>query len=236
MRQPMVDTIALSLPAVDVLGEQLNLDVRQYPFELSRPEESADERARLVRQVWGELEAAGLAADGRPEPEVEDALYLLCGSEVSIAAAGLLDVRTGQRLAARVVATGEVGVVGVLDGRGLRLDFLDPHDLPEVCADLLPQAPTPPGEPVRAERAAHSRALEEITSRHRYRIGHFQVSGGERRGGDPAGLAWFDNDLGRFTLLGETTPDGRDVLTCAPADRAAVAERLSEQLSRLARA
>ncbi|GAB2651581.1 ESX secretion-associated protein EspG [Saccharopolyspora gloriosae] len=232
----MVDTIALSLPAVDVLGEQLNLDVRQYPFELSRPEESAEERARLVRQVWGELESSGLAVDGRPEPEVEDALYLLCGSEVSIAAAGLVDVRSGQRLAARVVATGEVGVVGVLDGRRLHLEFLDPHDLPEVCADLLPQAPAAVGEPVRAERTARPRALEEIMSRPRHRIGHFLVSGADRRAGAAAhpGLTWFDNDLGRFTLFGEPAPDGRDVLTCAPADRAAIVDRLADLLSLVA--
>ncbi|MFR9728542.1 ESX secretion-associated protein EspG [Saccharopolyspora sp. MS10] len=233
----MVDTIALSPPAVDVLGEHLDLDVRQYPFELGRPEASAEERAQLVRRVWGELEAAGLAADGRLEPEVEDALYLLCGSEVSIAAAGLLDVRTGQRLAARVVATGEVGVAGVLDGRGLRLDFLDPHDLPEVCADLLPQAPAAPGEPVRAERAARSRVMEEIVGRPRFRIGHFQLAGA-RRGGTPVevpGLTWFDNDLGRFILAGEVFPDGREVLTCAPAGRGAVVDRLADLLSRLAR-
>ncbi|WP_338601104.1 ESX secretion-associated protein EspG [Saccharopolyspora sp. SCSIO 74807] len=225
----MVDTIALSLPAVDVLAEQLNLDIRQYPFELPR----AREHGRAPDQVLGELEAAGLAADGRPEPEVADALYLLCGSEVSVAAAGLLDVRAGQRLAARVVATGEVGVVGVLDGRGLRMDFLDPQDVPAVCADLLPPAAAGTGEPLRAEGAdaPAARELAEITGRPKSRLGHFLVSGAGRRGraGKP-GLTWFDNDLGRFTLLGETAPDGRESLTCAPADRAALVERLAALL------
>lgn len=226
----MVDTIALSLPAVDVLAEQLNLDVRQYPFELPR----AGEHGRGPGQVFGELEAAGLAAEGRPEPEVEDALYLLCGSELSVAAAGLLDVRSGQRLAARVVATGEVGVVGVLDGRGLRMDFLDPQDMPGVCADLLPPAAAGPGQPVRAEGAdaPGARELAEITGRPKSRLGHFLVTGAGRRGGRAGKpeLTWFDNDLGRFTLLGETAPDGLESLTCAPADRAALVERIAALL------
>lgn len=134
----MVDTITLSVPAVDVLGEQLDLDVRQYPFEIPRLGESPEERDRVVRGVHQELAAAGLGGSGRPEPEVEDALYLLSSSEISVAAAGLLDVRSGHRLAARVVATGEVGVVGLIDARGLRMSFMSPDDVAGMCADLLP--------------------------------------------------------------------------------------------------
>lgn len=231
----MVDPITLSAAAVDVLGEQLNLDVRQYPFELPR----ADEHGRSPQQVAAELEAAGLAGGNGPEPEVEDALYLLCGSEVSVAAAGLLDVRTGRRLAARVVATGEVGVAGVLDESGLRLDFLDPEDLPAACADLLPQAPAAAGEPVRAERSGGSvrggAELAELTGRPKFRLGHFLITGTERRSrrAAPPGLTWFDNDLGRFTLVGEALPDGTEALTCAPADRAAIIEGVAGMLGRV---
>lgn len=57
----MVETITLSIPAVDLLGEQLNLTVRQYPFELPRIGELGEDRTRLAQQVWQELESTGPA-------------------------------------------------------------------------------------------------------------------------------------------------------------------------------
>lgn len=256
----MVEAITLSLPAVDVLSEQLNLDIRQYPFEIPRFGKSPEERARIQRQVADELGSAGLARAGRPEPEVEDALYLLSTSEVSIAAAGLLDVRTGQWLAARVVATGEVGVLGVITSGGLRMDFLPPDDLPEVCANLLPQAPPGAGETVSVTAAPTNaapttsapttnrhghhdpavpeaedrRAVEAITGLVRYRIGHYVVTGTDRRGRRARlpGLIWFDTDHGRYTLLGEQSPTGAGVLTCTPVDRRRMVDQLGGILDR----
>lgn len=242
----MVETITLSIPAVDVLGDQLNLNVRQYPFEIPRLGQSPEERDRVVEQAWGELESAGLASGGRPEAEVEDALYLLCSSEVSIAAAGLLDVRAGQRLAARVVATGEVGVVGVIDGRGLSMSFMAPDDLPGVCVDLLPDAQRGAGDTVRAsaERAGRQvppdaeidglREVEVFTSRPKFRLGHFLVANSDRRGrrGRLPSLTWFDTDQGRYTLIGERSPEGHDVVTCGPADKPRIAHQIGGLLDR----
>ena len=239
----MVDTITLPIPAVDVLGEQLNLNVRQYPFEIPRVAETSQDRERITRQVWTDLESAGMAVSGRPEAEVEDALYLLSSSEVSIAAAGLLDVRAGHRLAARVVATGEVGVVGVIDVQGLRMNFMAPDDLPSVCVDLLPDAPAGGDEPVsaRAPGSRHrpepgdgARALEAITSRPKYRIGHYVVTSTDRRGrrGRLPSLTWFDNDRGRYLLRGEQDQEGQDVLTCAPADKPHLASQIGGLLDR----
>ncbi|MBA8826656.1 hypothetical protein FHX42_004035 [Saccharopolyspora lacisalsi] len=231
----MVDTITLSIPAVDVLGEQLNLGVRQYPFEFPRVGGFPEHREQVVRQVHEELDAAGLAGSGRPEPEVEDALYLLSSSEVSIAAAGLLDVRAGYRLAARVVATGEVGVVAVLTGRGLRMDFMSPDDLPGVCADLLPEAPPGAGEPASVAGAPGTdaegtRAVEAITSLPKYRLGHYVVANTERRRRVRlSGPAWFDTDRGRYALSAEQA-SGQHVLTCAPVDRHGMAERIGSLL------
>ncbi|GAA4611953.1 ESX secretion-associated protein EspG [Saccharopolyspora hordei] len=238
----MVETITLSIPAVDLLGEQLNLTVRQYPFELPRIGELGEDRTRLAQQVWQELESTGLARGGRPEPEVEDALYLLCSSEVSIAAAGLLDVRAGHRLAARVVATGEVGVVGVLDGRGLRMSFLAPDALPRAGADLLPDAPPGTAEAVRAvaDRSGGHPAdadieglpqLRAITSRQKFRLGHFVVSGDRRAGPRLPNLIWFDNDQGRYVVQGERT-ETQDVVTCHPADKRAIAGQLAALVDR----
>ncbi|MDR7301577.1 ESX secretion-associated protein EspG [Haloactinomyces albus] len=246
----MVDTITLSVQAVDVLGEQLNLSIRQYPFEIPRFGASPEERSRVERQVGEELESAGLAKAGRPEPEVEDALYLLSTSEVSIAAAGLLDVRTGQWLAARVVATGEVGVLGLITNRGLRIDFMTPEDLPGVCVDLLPQAPPGTGEAVSATTAPIAageghrdpsgpesdgvRAVESITGLVRYRLGHYVVTGIDRRGRRARlpGLAWFDTERGRYTLFGDRSPDGAGVLTCTPVDRLGMVNQLGGILDR----
>ena len=232
----MVETIALSVPAVDVLGEQLRLDVRQYPFEIPRHGRDAGEREQLARRVWSELEAAGLAESGHPEPEVEDALYLLSGSELSIAAAGLVDVHAGAPLAARVVATGEVGVVGVLGPRGLLMSFTAPDELPARCAELLPEVPAGLGAPVRAsarDTGAAMGAVAAVTERATLRIGHYVVTGSDRRGRryQLPGLTWFDNDRGRYVLTSEQDAGG-EVLVCAPADRGGIAQRIAGLLER----
>ncbi|SDP01937.1 EspG family protein [Actinopolyspora xinjiangensis] len=238
----MVDTITLSLPALDVLGEHLRLDVRRYPFEVPEVGESPAERKKLVQRVWGELETSGLAVDGRLEPEVADALYLMSSAEVSIAAAGLLDVRNGHRMAARAVATGEVGVVGVVTRRGLQLDFMAPEALPEACARLLPPAHPGAGRetsvatsPLRNRDGRTASEIpsevEEITRLHKYRIGHFVVAGTDRADGwvRMPTLAWFDTDRGRYTMRhGGSGED--EVLICSPADQRGVAARLDEQL------
>jgi hypothetical protein len=225
----MVESITLSVPAVDVLCEQLNLNIRQYPFMLPRLGESQDERQRITNQVTEELVGAGLAGERGPQPEVEDALYLLCSSEVAIAAAGVLDLRTGNHLAARVVATGEVGVVGVLDGRSLRMDFLAPDDLPRVCVDLLPDAPAGAGGPIRAlpDSTNGSRELQGVVGRPKFRIGHYLVSTVDRRGRRARlpGLTWFDNDIGRYLLMG-----GQHGLTCLPADKGRIADQIDSLL------
>ena len=238
----MVETITLSIPAVDILGERMNLPVRQYPFELPRVGESPEHRSRLEQQVWQELEMAGLARGGSVEPEVEDALYLLCSPEVSIAAAGLLDVRSGQRLAARVVATGEVGVLGQLGGRGLQINFLPPDELPAAAVGLLPEAPVGRGEVVRAvaDRShghpadADIQGLPELrafTARQKIRLGHFVVSGDRRAGPRLPNLIWFDNDQGRYVVQGERT-ETQDVVTCHPADKRAIAGQLAALVDR----
>lgn len=239
----MVETITLSAPAVDLLGEQLNLTVRQYPFELPRISELAEDRNVVAQRVWQELESAGLARNGRPEPEVEDALYLLCSSEVSVAAAGLLDVRAGHRLAARVVATGEVGVLGIFDGRGMRMTFLPPSDLPRTAADLLPDAPVGAGPALRAvaDRRGGMPAdadieglpeLRAVTSRPKFRFGHFVVAGA-RRARVP-NLIWFDTDQGRYAMRGERV-DGQDAVACQPADKPTIAAEIATLVERARR-
>lgn len=227
----MVDSITLSVPAVDVLADQLNLDIRQYPFTLPRLGESHDERQRITQHVTEELFAAGLADERGLQPEVEDALYLLCSSEVAIAAAGVLDLRTGHPLAARVVATGEVGVVGVLDGRNLHMDFMAPDDLPAVCVDLIPDAPAGAGGPVRAvaDNVDGSADLQSLVGRPKFRIGHYLVTTVDRRGRRSRlpGLTWFDNDIGRYLLTG-----GSGGLTCLPADKGRIADQIASLLGR----
>ncbi|WP_380665792.1 ESX secretion-associated protein EspG [Saccharopolyspora griseoalba] len=234
----MVETITLSAPAVDLLGEQLNLTVRRYPYELPRIADFPEGPEQVARQVWQELESGGLARNGRPEPEVEDALYLLCSSEVSIAAAGLLDVRNGHRLSARVVATGEVGVLGVHDGRALRMTFLSPSALPRAATDLLPDAPVGGAAPVTAvaDRRSGPPAdsgisglgeLRAVVSRPKLRYGHYVITG--PRGTRVPNLIWFDTDQGRYALRGDRT-EAQDALTCQPADKPTIAAELGALL------
>lgn len=238
----MVETITLSIPAADLLAEQLNLAVRQYPLDI--PRGGPRERAQVASRVWEELEHNGLARAGRPEPEVEDALYLVCGSELAIAAAGLLDVSTGHRLAARVVATGEVGVVATLDVRGLRMTFLAPDELPWACADLLPNCPPGAGRDVRAvaDRSqgvsadtdiAGLAGLTEIAGVPKTRLGHYLVTNTDHRGkrSRVGNLIWFDTARGRYAMWGERSGQA-DVVQGGPVDRDRLAERLTGMLRR----
>ena len=230
----MVEAIALSLPAVDALAEQLRIDVRQYPFEIPRLGRDAAERERFARQAQQELEQAGLASGGHPEPEVEDALYLLASSELAVAAAGLVDVGSGTPLAARVVATGEVAVAGVMGPRGLRMSYANPDELPARCAELLPEVPAGLGGPVRApvdDAGAAMGALTAVTERVKLRLGHFAVTGTGPAGQRVRvpGLSWFDNDRGRYVLTAEPDGAGR-ALVCAPADRGGIAQRIGAML------
>ncbi|TQM47669.1 ESX secretion-associated protein EspG, partial [Halopolyspora algeriensis] len=88
----------------------------------------------------------------------------------------------------------------------------------------------------RTQRSADSgiggmRAVEAITGLARYRIGHYVVTGTDRRGRStrlPA-LAWFDTEHGRYTMLGDRSAAGEEVLTCTPVDR----QRLLSQLTGL---
>ncbi|PRW63586.1 ESX secretion-associated protein EspG [Actinopolyspora mortivallis] len=244
----MVETINLSLSAVGVLGAQLNLDVRQYPFEFPPTGGTPEERDELTRRVWAELESAGLASGGEPEPEVADALYLMCSSEVSVAAAGLLDIRGGLRLAARAVSTGEVGVVGVITAHGLRLDFMDPETLPEVCVRLLPRAPAGRGGPVRVPvEALRMRARntgedrdtgptepELLARAPKYRIGHFVVSGNEGEASRLPGIVWFDTEHGRYSMRRVDASEG-EVLDCSPVDHRGLVAQLTDSLDRVRR-
>src|SRR5437763_115744 len=143
----------------------------------------------------------------------------------------------------------------MLDGQGLRMNFMSPDDLPGVCVDLIPDAPPGVGPPVsipvlrggrhsRGEQPGSDeqprsdgqfRTAESITARPRFRVGHYVVTGADRRGRRarlPA-LGWLDTDRGRYTVLGEQGSDGHDVITYAPADKERIAALISELLGRV---
>jgi hypothetical protein len=137
----MINSFTLSPEAVDILGEDRNVKLRQFPFEIPYSGATWDERAQIRGKVWAELERRKLVEKGREEPEVEQALKLLHGSDIAVAVTAL-EARSEDVFRARVAATGRAGVLAVQNERGVTIEFVDPRGLARICTNLLPDEPT----------------------------------------------------------------------------------------------
>lgn len=241
---------------MDILWEDLKVPTRPYPFEIPYHGQTHEERARIRRQVYAELEERRLTYRGQLEPEVEDALRMLYRSEVSIAATALLDKDT--MLRARLSATGQYAVLARMDGGMLQLEQLPASSLVRRAVSLLP--PHPPGphqsvtfpipEPERPRPGAegndqvmqqvstphvlgrYMRELEPIVGRPRLRIGQFTVSTGDRLTHQTQlpPLGWFDTDEGRYLMQQRRGQDGRTWAVYAPVDASRLGQRLTEMV------
>ncbi|KAA5832488.1 ESX secretion-associated protein EspG [Saccharopolyspora hirsuta] len=257
----MIDSFTLSAESVDILGEDLQLDLRQFPFEIPHFCATLDERARLRKDVWSELERRRLADRGRAEPELEQALQLLHRPEVAVAVTSY-DGKSDAVYRARVVAAGRAGVVAVQDERGLRIEFIDVRGLARVCVGLLPEAPAgkldagtiavageqkpqpePNAEPDSWLGAAQPsasgrgggdmRKVERIMALPLRSVGYFVVTGVDADGQQVRlpAISWRDTEEGRYSVTTRRNHDGQRWNTFSPADKPRLARYLDEQLA-----
>ena len=249
----MTGTCSLSLAAVDILSQTLDVNVRLFPFEIPSVGLFQEDRVRIAKAVFTDLAQRGLVRQGELDPDLERALRTVADHRVAVAAMGTLDA--DRQLFARASATAETGVLAVQEGQQLRLELIRPTALAASMVGLLPALEAGPGQSVNLTKPApvgrrdggdyfasvHGpryasdgavRIAESYLSRPRTGAGFFTVSGRDRagreiRGGD---IGWFDTDAGRYLSLTQpTTDDGQIHGTFSPAD----APRLIQQLGQL---
>src|SRR5882724_3385393 len=102
----------LSLPALDMLWEDMRLGGLPFPLQIRPHGETVEERGRIKAAVYADLERRGLARARRAEPELEDVLHLLARPTISIDAVAMLDM-AGEPTKAMVAAAGRHAVLAV---------------------------------------------------------------------------------------------------------------------------
>lgn len=227
---------ALSLPAFEILWDDLDAGPLPYPLDLPSLGETSDERRRIRQAVHADLDRRALTRRGRPEAELEDALRLLHRPATRITVLGMPDVHADALLRAVVVARGGYAVRAVQDGGFVLLDVV--RGPAEAAVEVLPPLPPGPGKPVtvaardltpdepqgftRAVRQSGNpdvKAVREMLAGAVTGTGHFAVDGAEHP------ITWFDTERGRYASTGS------DWITVAPADHAGLVARLSRALA-----
>jgi len=237
----------LSLPAFEVLWEDLRAGSVPYPFEVDQHGGTLDERARVKAAVHHDLERRGLARRGRPEPDLEDALNLLARPELRVAALCVPDMNQQRFVRAGVVARGGYAVLVTQDDGGITLKLVQPNEIATSLANAMPPGRPGPGRPVtvpgeafesrqqegfrQAVRSAESddvRLAKQMLTGPAVGNGHFLVQlerGRAKRDFPP--VTWIDTSRGRYANV-ETRAGW---YTVGPADNTGLARHLGQVLA-----
>lgn len=238
----------LSLPAFEVLWEDLRAGSIPYPFEINQHGETLDERARIKAAVHQELERRGLARRGRPEPDLEDALNLLARPELRVIAMCMPDLNQQKLVRASVVARGGYAVLVTQEDAGITLNLVQPNEIATSLANAMPPGRPGPGKlvtvPAQAFEAQQQqdgfRQAVRTTQNDDVRIakqmltgpaignGHFLVQMGQGRAKrDFPPVTWIDTNQGRYSNV--ETRSGW--YTISPADNMGLARHLGQVLA-----
>jgi len=247
MTESYTESFTLSLAAVDMLGEALGVDCRRFPFQISGIGDFVEDRVRIARAVFTDLERRRLVRDDRLDMDVADALRLLARHRVAIAVMGTLDDESP--LYARVSTDGERGLLVLQEGQIFRFEFVSPESLARTAVSLLPRlrpahgqsvtisAPKPvvaneephgfakPLRPARTTSQAQLVAAREMLRKPRTGAGYFVVSAVDRDGRESRapGLSWLDTEEGRYMAQADPEQGGG---TFAPADTVRLVQQL----------
>ncbi|TCO58055.1 ESX secretion-associated protein EspG [Actinocrispum wychmicini] len=237
----------LSLPALDMLWEDMKLGTFPFPLEIRSHGETVEERIRIKTAVYSDLERRGLVRGRRPEPELEDVLRLLARPTISIDAVAMVDM-AGEPTKAMVVATGRHALLAVQGDLTVTLTSVRETALTSSIVEVLPHVKAGPGVPVSMPvddlnaRGAHRRPdpedkmklqrLAAVMQRPVVRAGQFGITVRDPHGKATRlpGITWFDTDAGRYMNVLRAASDGEEWLTLTPADSGRISHRLSEEL------
>lgn len=129
--------ITLSHLAFDVLWRHDDLGEQHTALTVPSPGATHDERAVIVREVFGQLEQVGLARGGQAHPDVRDTLRLIskAGNEFY---GWVADGPTKEPRAVVVAADAREAVLVVREPEVMRLFPVSPTNPAEVLARQLP--------------------------------------------------------------------------------------------------
>ncbi len=239
----------LSLPAFEVLWEDLRAGSIPYPFDVSQHGETLDERARIKAAVHADLERRNLARRGRPEPDLEDALNLLARPELRVIALCVPDMNQEKVVRASVVARGGYAVLVTQEDASITLNLLQPNEIATSLANAMPPGRPGPGklvtvpgeafenqpqqqqgfrQAVRTTENDDVRLAKQMLTGPAIGNGHFVVKmeqGRTKRDFPP--VTWIDTRQGRYSNV--QTRNGW--FTISPADNMGLARHLGQVLA-----
>ena len=239
----------LSLPAFEVLWEDLRAGSIPYPFDVSQHGETLDERARIKAAVHADLERRNLARRGRPEPDLEDALNLLARPELRVIALCVPDMNQEKVVRASVVARGGYAVLVTQDDASITLNLVQPNEIATCLANAMPPGRPGPGklvtvpgeafenqpqqqqgfrQAVRTTENDDVRLAKQMLTGPAIGNGHFVVKmeqGRTKRDFPP--VTWIDTRQGRYSNV--QTRNGW--FTISPADNMGLARHLGQVLA-----
>ena len=228
----MTRIATLSLPAFEVLWEDLRVGGPPHPLEIPHYGDTLAERARIRAAVHVDLEQRGLVRRGRPEPELEDALRLLAKPDLRVVAMGMPSVEDSVLLRASLVARGGYAVLFVQHDLSVSVTLVRDNAFAAAVVGVLPPRRRGPGKPVTVPASALERGrgdpgdlavLRAMVSEPMVGTGHFRV-------GDEV-VTWFDTRAGRYVNV----PARDGWLTVAPADNQDVARHVGRALAEVGR-
>ncbi|NKE62868.1 ESX secretion-associated protein EspG [Lentzea sp. PSKA42] len=239
----------LSLPAFEVLWEDLRAGSVPYPFDVSQHGDTLDERARIKAAVHADLERRNLARRGRPEPDLEDALNLLARPELRVIALCTPDMNQQKLVRASVVARGGYAVLVTQEEATITLNLVQPNEIATSLANVMPPGRPGPGKLVTVPAQAFEnqpqqqegfrqavRTMENDDVRLAKQMltgpaignGHFIVQMGHgRTKRDFPPVTWIDTSQGRYSNV--ETRSGW--FTISPADNMGLARHLGQVLA-----
>lgn len=141
----------LSLLELDLIGEVLGLDVRQFPFQFPSHGEYVTERKRLAAAAERTLDEKGLINGPRFAPEVEQLLGVYARGRLSIA---LLGNAGDQELYARVSTDGQFAVLVEQHDQIVSFQPIGPDALIRPLVSLIPPMKPGPGRAVTISKSA----------------------------------------------------------------------------------
>lgn len=151
----------ISLAAMDILGEMLDVDLHVSPFDVPYVGRTSAERQQQASRVLADFDRRGLARRGRPSAEVEEALRLLGRAPVS-ASMVLASGSTREQPIARVASNGQFAVFAVQSGQSLQVRSVRPAAVVSALISLVRDA-----QPIRGRSVTFPQAKAAPPTRRR---------------------------------------------------------------------